>query len=141
MPFVPRYSREQVERLVDAGNLSLWQVYELEHQHPLNKATHLVGIPTILLSLAWPFVSWKLWGDVQWPQALGLNLFGWGLQFLGHRIEGNRPALFRDPRQMLIGPAFVALLPVLYLGRRLTGASALPDLPDPLVSDPEGETH
>ena len=60
MPFVPKYSREEVERLVNTGGLSLWQIYELEHQHPLNKLTHFVGIPTILLSLVWPLISWRV---------------------------------------------------------------------------------
>jgi len=43
--------------------------------------------------------------------ALGLALLvftvGWGLQFLGHKYEGMKPAFFDDVMQLVIGPLFV----------------------------------
>lgn len=39
--------------------------------------------------------------------ALALFVAGWGLQFLGHRYEGMKPAFLDDVRQLAIGPLFV----------------------------------
>jgi uncharacterized membrane protein YGL010W len=39
--------------------------------------------------------------------ALVTFVLGWGLQFLGHKYEGMKPAFFDDARQLLIGPLFV----------------------------------
>lgn len=33
---------------------------------------------------------------------------GWGLQHLGHRIEGNRPALLTNLAQILVAPLYLA---------------------------------
>ncbi len=70
--------------------------YKAKHRHPLNKLTHSVGIPMIVISLPLFFFNWR------W--ALGLFILGWSLQFLGHTIEGNRPAFFKNPLYLLIGP-------------------------------------
>ena len=70
--------------------------YKAKHQHPLNRLTHSVGIPMIVISLPLFLFSWR------W--ALALFLFGWLLQFVGHAIEGNRPAFFRNPMYLLVGP-------------------------------------
>lgn len=46
------------------------------------------------------------------PRALGIAtavfVLGWALQLLGHRLEGNRPALLSNLAQMLIAPVFLA---------------------------------
>ncbi len=75
--------------------------YDHEHTSAWNKLLHGVGIPiifagTILLILT----NWRL----------GLVLFvgGWALLFLGHRIEGNKPAFFQGPVYFLVGPLWVA---------------------------------
>lgn len=73
--------------------------YKSKHQHPLNRLTHNVGIPLILLSLPVFFI--------RWPIALALFIVGWALQFLGHIIEGNQPAFFRNPVYLLIGPLWL----------------------------------
>src|SRR5713226_1519331 len=70
--------------------------YKAKHTHPLNKLTHSVGIPMIVVSLPLFFFDWR------W--ALGLFIFGWILQFLGHAIEGNQPAFFKNPFYLLVGP-------------------------------------
>ncbi len=74
--------------------------YKAKHQHPLNRLTHTLGIPLIVVSLPLFFLDWRL--------ALGLFLFGWILQFLGHAIEGNQPAFFRNPFYLLVGPWWLA---------------------------------
>ncbi|HEY0431423.1 MAG TPA: DUF962 domain-containing protein [Pyrinomonadaceae bacterium] len=70
--------------------------YKAKHQHPLNKLTHSIGIPLIVISLPWFFFNWR------W--ALALFVVGWILQFVGHFVEGNQPAFFRNPIYLLVGP-------------------------------------
>ena len=70
--------------------------YKAKHQHPLNKLTHSIGIPMIVISLPLFFFRWR------W--ALGLFIVGWILQIIGHVIEGNRPAFLRNPVYLLVGP-------------------------------------
>ncbi len=84
--------------------------YKAKHQHPLNKLTHSIGIPMIVVSLPLFFVSWR------W--ALALSVVGWILQFVGHAIEGNQPAFFRNPVYLLVGPW--------WLVRRAAAAVGLP---------------
>jgi uncharacterized membrane protein YGL010W len=73
--------------------------YKAKHRHPLNKLCHSVGIPMIVLSLPLFFFDWR------W--ALTLFVVGWILQFIGHAIEGNQPAFFKNPVYLLIGPLWL----------------------------------
>jgi uncharacterized membrane protein YGL010W len=73
--------------------------YKAKHQHPLNRLTHSVGIPMIVVSLPLFIFSWR------W--ALLLFVVGWILQFVGHAIEGNQPAFFRNPVYLLVGPLWI----------------------------------
>jgi len=75
---------------------SFFDHYRAKHQHPLNRLTHDIGIPLIVISLPLVFFSWR------W--ALVLFVVGWIFQFVGHAIEGNQPAFFRHPVYLLIGP-------------------------------------
>jgi len=77
----------------------LLESYRRDHQHPMNRATHMVGIPMIVVSL--PLFLFNFW----W--ALGLFVVGWIFQFIGHAFEGNQPSFFRDPRFLLVGPMFI----------------------------------
>lgn len=70
--------------------------YKAKHRHPLNRLAHSIGIPLILISLPLVFIDWR-WG-------LALFFTGWAFQFLGHAIEGNEPAFFKNPFYLLIGP-------------------------------------
>jgi len=70
--------------------------YKAKHQHPLNKLTHSIGIPLIVISLPLFLFNWR------W--ALALFVVGFTLQFIGHAFEGNRPAFFRNPMYLLVGP-------------------------------------
>lgn len=78
---------------------SFMEDYKAKHRHPLNRLTHSIGIPMIVLSLPLFLFSWR------W--ALALFVVGWVLQFVGHRIEGNQPAFFRNPVFLLIGPLWI----------------------------------
>jgi uncharacterized membrane protein YGL010W len=50
----------------------------------------------IVVSLVVVFFDWR-WG-------VGLFVLGWILQFIGHAFEGNKPAFFRNPIYLLVGP-------------------------------------
>lgn len=70
--------------------------YNEDHQHPVNRALHYVGIPTILVSLVVaPFNV---------PLGAALFVFGWILQFVGHAFEGKAPTFFSNPKFLLVGP-------------------------------------
>ena len=73
--------------------------YKAKHRHPLNRLTHSFGIPMIVVSLVVFFFSWR------W--ALALFVVGWILQFVGHAVEGNQPAFFRNPVYLLVGPLWL----------------------------------
>ncbi|MCA1632597.1 MAG: DUF962 domain-containing protein [Acidobacteria bacterium] len=88
---------------------SFIEEYKAKHRHPLNRLTHSVGIPMIVVSL--PLFLWN------WRWALALFVAGWVLQFVGHAIEGNQPAFFRNPVYLVVGP--------LWLARRALGAVGL----------------
>jgi len=39
--------------------------------------------------------------------SLGLFIFAWIIQFIGHKIEGKKPSFFKDLQFLLIGPAWI----------------------------------
>lgn len=75
---------------------SFLENYKSKHKHPMNRLTHSIGIPMIVISLPLFFLNWR------W--ALALFIVGWILQFIGHAFEGNQPAFFQNPLYLLIGP-------------------------------------
>lgn len=75
----------------------LLQDYRAQHRDPRNQACHKVGIPMILASFP---VGATIVGL---PLAATLFTVGWGFQFAGHYFEGNDPAFFSDPRNLLVG--------------------------------------
>jgi uncharacterized membrane protein YGL010W len=89
--------------------------YKEKHRHPLNKLSHSIGIPMIVLSLPLFFFNWK------W--ALALFVVGWVFQFVGHAIEGNQPAFFKNPAYLIVGP--------MWLVRRAAAALGLARPPAP----------
>ncbi|MDQ2977016.1 MAG: DUF962 domain-containing protein [Acidobacteriota bacterium] len=89
--------------------------YKAKHQHPVNKLTHSLGIPMIAVSIPLVFFSWR------W--ALGLFIIGWILQFVGHAVEGNRPAFFKNPLYLIVGPWWLIRRAVAALGVTRTSPS------------------
>ena len=75
--------------------------YGHEHTNPWNKVLHGVGMPMIFTGLALLIL-------MRWQIGLALFVVGWTLLFLGHRIEGNKPAFFQGPVYFLVGPIWVA---------------------------------
>lgn len=75
--------------------------YATSHQHPVNRACHTLGIPTIIVSIVL-FVASLAYTPL-WRYALGLFLFGWALQFIGHAFERKEPEFFHDWRFLFVG--------------------------------------
>ena len=89
--------------------------YKSKHRHPLNRLSHSVGIPMIVVSLPLFFFSWR------W--ALALFTIGWILQLIGHVIEGNQPAFFQNPVYLIVGPWWLARRIAEVIGLRKRSAS------------------
>jgi uncharacterized membrane protein YGL010W len=88
--------------------------YRADHQNPVNRALHSVGIPMIVASIPLAVINP--------PLAAGMFVFGWILQFVGHAFEGKAPSFFSDPRFLLIGP--------MWFIRKITGREPLaPQVP------------
>jgi uncharacterized membrane protein YGL010W len=49
----------------------------------------------------------RLGADIAWTVAAVVFVLGWALQLLGHRLEGNRPALLVNLAQILVAPIFL----------------------------------
>lgn len=75
--------------------------YAEGHRHPVNRWTHTFGIPMIAVSVLLVPVSFFVGG--LWRVALGLFIFGWILQFVGHYFEGKPPEFFKDWRFLFVG--------------------------------------
>jgi uncharacterized membrane protein YGL010W len=84
-----------------AGLARYMAQYDHEHTSAWNRILHGVGIPLI-------FAGILLLILVKWKLGLTTFLAGWALLFLGHRIEGNRPAFFQGLIYLLVGPIWVA---------------------------------
>lgn len=77
---------------------AMLEKYRQDHQHPVNRALHTVGIPTIVASIfVFPLNPFL---------AAGMFVFGWILQLVGHAFEGKAPSFLRDPKFLLIGPVW-----------------------------------
>jgi len=87
--------------LGDRTNEQWISQYATSHQHPVNRACHTLGIPTILLSIP-PFLA-SIFFHRLWPYALGLFVIGWIFQFIGHAFEGKPPEFFQDWRFLFVG--------------------------------------
>ena len=95
---------------------SFMEDYKAKHRHPLNRLTHSIGIPMIVVSLPLFFFSWR------W--ALALFVVGWIFQFVGHAIEGNQPAFFRNPVYLIIGPLWIVRRALSFVGLRKSAVTS-----------------
>jgi uncharacterized membrane protein YGL010W len=75
--------------------------YSTSHQHPVNRACHTLGIPTILISIAVGIAA--IFVHRLWIYALALFALGWIFQFIGHAFEGKPPEFFHDWRFLFVG--------------------------------------
>jgi uncharacterized membrane protein YGL010W len=75
--------------------------YDHEHTNRWNKLLHGIGIPIIFVGVILAiFTLWRI----------GLAFFvgGWIMLFVGHFIEGNKPAFFQGLIYFLVGPVWIA---------------------------------
>ena len=86
--------------------------YLNEHRNRLNRLTHLFGIPILLVTGLVGLFS------ANWSLLIGGQVVGWALQLLGHRIEGNRPALLERKISFVMGPMMVLVELAEHLGIR-----------------------
>ena len=75
--------------------------YSASHQHPVNRACHMLGIPMILGSLL--LIPLALWRTGWWWLPVTLFATGWVFQFAGHAFERRPPEFFRDWRFLFVG--------------------------------------
>ena len=75
--------------------------YASSHQHPINRACHTLGIPTIVVSLV--VLAGGIFVHPLLAYGAGLFILGWALQFIGHAFEGKEPEFFHDWRFLLVG--------------------------------------
>lgn len=89
-------------------DMGLYSHYDGAHNHPVNRALHMIAIPVGFSSL---IVVW--WN---WIIALLLIPTAFALAWLGHLIEGNKPAFLTNPVHVFVAPVWLA--------RRIFGAEA-----------------
>ncbi len=75
--------------------------YASSHKHPVNRACHTFGIPTIVVALALFVISIGYRPALRW--AIVLFVIGWILQFIGHAFERKAPEFFHDWRFLFVG--------------------------------------
>lgn len=80
--------------------MGLYSHYDSSHTHPVNRALHMIAIPLGFSSIFFLRKRPKL--------ALTLIPTAFGIAWLGHLIEGNKPAFLSDPRQVFMAPAWMA---------------------------------
>lgn len=92
--------------------------YDHEHSSGWNRFLHGVGIPVIFVGVVLLILTKWIWGAA-------FFVAGWALLFLGHWIEGNRPAFLQGPVYFLVGPIWVAKEMWMFLaGTHKTAAQA-----------------
>jgi uncharacterized membrane protein YGL010W len=89
-------------RINDPSSTEQWIAqYGSSHQHPVNRACHTLGIPTILLSLL--FLVAGIFLHRLLTYGLLLFVIGWIFQFVGHAFERKAPEFFHDWRFLFVG--------------------------------------
>ncbi len=83
-------------------------VFYLRLSPPLAIGMLLLSVLFLGLIVAYGRAGWT----PVWWVALGIFVVAWVLQFIGHKIEGKKPAFFEDIQFLLIGPIW--LLGALY---------------------------
>jgi hypothetical protein len=79
--------------------MGLYSHYDNSHNHPVNRALHMIAIPLGISSIFFFRKRPKL--------ALALIPSAFGLAWLGHLIEGNKPAFLSNPTHVLVAPVWM----------------------------------
>lgn len=93
------------------GGINLaWIVWGVATAWYLTRGNLALGIAVsavngALMALAIPLAAGTTAGWLGW--GIGVFVFGWILQFIGHYYEGRKPAFVDDLVGLLVGPMFV----------------------------------
>jgi uncharacterized membrane protein YGL010W len=95
----------------------LWLVSSLYY---LKLDTAIGVVMTLLHGAMLAATTWLApLGTAAWlASGVGLFVFGWVLQFIGHHYEGRKPAFVDDLMGLIIGPMFVVTEAIFALGLR-----------------------
>jgi uncharacterized membrane protein YGL010W len=132
---------------VDWAGLTLtpgWVALALACAWYLTRGQFLLGLATsafvgVLVALGHQLAGGTWAGWLGW--GLGVFVVGWAVQFLGHYYEGRKPAFADDIVGLLVGPMFVTMELLGYLGllaslrddvERHAGPTHLRDLAHPV---------
>ncbi len=85
----------------------------------------------LLLWAATPFASTST--EFWLATGVGIFVFGWVLQFIGHFYEGKKPAFVDDLVGLVIGPMFVVTEVVFFLGLRKSLRDAIEQQVGPTI--------
>lgn len=79
--------------------MGLYSHYDGAHNHPVNRALHMIAIPVGFSSVV---VVWfhPIIGVLLIPTAFALA-------WLGHLIEGNKPAFLTNPAHVFVAPLWM----------------------------------
>ena len=67
-----------------------------------------IGMSVLVAAGIGMILAWEAWVPFPlWPIALGLFLLSWVAQFVGHKIEGEKPSFLEDIQFLLVGPAWL----------------------------------
>jgi uncharacterized membrane protein YGL010W len=90
-----------------------WLVWALSSWWYIGRGEPLLGLATAAVNgllVAWAHAlaaSAPGWGLAPWQLGLALFVVGWAFQFVGHALEGRKPAFVDDIVGLLVGPMFV----------------------------------
>jgi len=94
-------------RLLSGGNLQI--VFMLIWYGVLDRRLPRVMAPLLFGAAALITYIDRNHGDLLWPLCLGVFFMGWIFQFIGHRLEGNKPAFFSEFNYLMVGPMWVMI--------------------------------
>ena len=79
--------------------MGLYAHYEQAHNHPVNRLLHMLAIPIGFSAL---IVVW-------FSPMIGVLLIpaAFALAWLGHLIEGNKPAFLSNPAHVFVAPLWM----------------------------------
>lgn len=65
---------------------------------------YAMGMAVVCAGIVSAVVGLTHLGPPLWASSLGLFIVAWIFQFIGHKIEGQKPSFFEDLQFLMIGP-------------------------------------